>query len=1057
MRLIRSNHTEELAEALAACIADDPLDPFELETIVVPSRGVGRWLTLALAERLGVWGNPNFPFPRSAIERALEALDLGSSEQSKAYDPSRLKWTIADLLLDATPAELETYLGSNADPDRVLRLATRLAAVFDRYVVYRSDLLRGWEAGHDSQWQARLWRQISDRLGPYDIASRIVRGLGGLRARAGDIEVGFSRLHLFSLESLPPVFLRFFEALSATIPMHLYLLAPTSEYVSNVDERGQLSLAIDPEPSQGHRLLTSLGTLARDFQELLLQGDARFDCEEDRFVASDRKTLLTSLQDDILHFRSRPRAPTRQALHEADDSIEIHACTSPMREVLVLHDVIREALERDHSLRPEDIVVLTPDLETYAPAFRAVFGQRESHPIPFEVHDRRTRDDSGFYEEFLAVLDVLESRFSVLDVVRLMDARSWKPELRFSPSERSRLTELLEAAGVRWGIDAAHREDLGFPREGLHTWRTGLGRLFLGFASMPDENRVFRGLLSRGEPSLEDAELLARLSRLGEVLFEFHRDARQSRTVAQWVAALGELAAALFGQEEEPGGALRVLRSSLERLREEAVASDFGRPIPLRTIHRELARAVEHHTPATGFLRRGLTLSELIPLRSIPFRMVCLIGMNESAFPRSDDRPSFDLTRAQPRPGDRSRRHDDCHSFLQALLGARDRLVVTYSSDVTGTRHAPAPSPIVWELLEVVDDYYSREGADSSLVPFEHPMHAFDPAYFEESAPFSSFSKRHLRIAQELAQESNEPTRFELLAEPGPMPEVLSVRDLAQWLWHPTREFIQRRLQVRLEDSTLYEPAGALTELAHLDAFRLGNDALRFKLRGAELRSFLGAAPEFPDGSWGEADQQELAVEVEALLDRRAENTGRGRERARIVSVDVGALRLEERLDGLYDDKRVKHRFNRAETKTELTTWLEHLLMQASSETDLPSKTELYLRATGLRAHSVVLSRVEDARAQLASLVDLYIACQSSPVALLNRASWTFGAVAPMAGVDTALEKAKQRQRSDHQWDRYTRFVWGQEGPFSDPQWAARFGPTSLRVYEPLLRHRSVQ
>ncbi|MDH3727690.1 MAG: exodeoxyribonuclease V subunit gamma, partial [Myxococcales bacterium] len=1008
MDLIRSNRTEELADALASSVRDEPLGPFDSEAIVVQSRGMERWLTLALASRLGVWSNPSFPFPRSAIEQVLDDVDLGPSERSKAYDPARLKWTIAELLHEKAPPELHAYLGEVPDPDRVLRLSSSLSIVFDEYVVYRPAMLHRWLAGSDSHWQAELWRRIANRLGPHDLASRIDRACATLRSGDEAHEIRFKRLHLFSLETLPPLFLDFFTALSRSIPTHLYLLTPTAEYLSNVDKAGQLSLAIDSLARDGHPLLMSLGNLARDFQELLLESDSNVRGDEDRFTMPRRATLLGSLQADILEFRGPPEGSERTSIAASDDSISVHACTSPMREVLILHDIIRAALEDDPTLRPEDIVVMARDLDGYAPAFRAVFGQTDVTRIPYEVHDRKTRDDAGFYDDFLSVLEVLESRFSVLDVVRLMDAQSWREDFRFSSNERARLTDLLQAAGVRWGIDANHREELGFPSESLHTWRAGFGRLFLGFASMPSSIEVFHGLLPRGEPSLEDAELVARLSRLCNVLFDFRERMRGPAHVSIWVDLLGQLSSSLFAEEDDDSGAVRVLRSSLETLRELAEASGYRGAIPLRSIRRELAGVVLRGTPPAGFLRRGATLSELVPLRSIPFRMVCLIGMSGESFPRADDRPSFDLTREKPRLGDRSKRQDDRHSFLQAILCARDRLAITYSGAVTSARSAATPSTVVCELEDTLNRYYQRDGSESVLAPIRHPLHAFDRAYFTEGNALSSFSERHLRIARAMAQPPSEPRPVELRAKPETREGRVSIAELARWIWHPTREFIQSRLGTRFDDSTLYEPTRALTELGNLDAYRVGNDALERSLMGEELRGFLRAAPEFPEGNWGAIGRDELAREIEGLLERRETSAGHGEERTRAVIIDLDGITVEGRLDGLYADRRMKHRFNKVETKTELTTWLEHLLMQASEDHDLPRTTELILRGTDRRADTVRFAPVDEARKLLEDLVKLYQASQESPVPLLNRPSWVFADHVVRDKARQALDRAKK-------------------------------------------------
>ncbi|MGB8332397.1 MAG: exodeoxyribonuclease V subunit gamma, partial [Polyangiales bacterium] len=205
MELIRSNRTEKLADALASRVHEEPLGPLEKETIVVQSRGMAHWLTLALSERLGSWSNPSFPFPRLVIEQILDSLSLGSCDEAIAYDPGQLKWTIAELLRKSVPAELKTYLGEPPSPDRVLRLATSVATVFDGYLMHRPVRLKGWEQGKETHWQAELWRRIVARIGPNHLASRVTEALGVLRAMPPVEAMPFKRLHLFSLETLPPL------------------------------------------------------------------------------------------------------------------------------------------------------------------------------------------------------------------------------------------------------------------------------------------------------------------------------------------------------------------------------------------------------------------------------------------------------------------------------------------------------------------------------------------------------------------------------------------------------------------------------------------------------------------------------------------------------------------------------------------------------------------------------------------------------------------------------------------------------------------------------------
>ncbi len=1048
MKLVRSNRTERLADALADRIRNEPLGPFEKEVIVVQSRGMERWLTLELSKRLGIWSNPAFPFPRGVVEDLLDAFDPGSSDDAVAYEPRHLKWSIAELLHEAPPSELRAYLGDPVDADRALRFAGAVARTFDDYAVFRPELLKLWARGDAPGWQARLWQQLSTRLGPHDLASRIGRALAELRGESLPRVLPFRRLHLFSLETLSPAFLELFIALPPHVETTLYSLEPSSAYLGHVGPSDE-----DEPAPDGHPFLVEAGRLSRDFQELLLSFDERVGERVECFEAPEPRHLLGRVQADIFEFRPPAACGKRDVIDASDASISVHVCGGPMREAQVLHELIRSALEDDSSLQPEDIVVMTPDIDAYAPVFRAVFGQREEQPIPYEVHDRRTRDDAELLDDFTTALEVLDSRFTVLDVAGLMDTESMRASFRFTQDERARLTELLSEAGVRWGVDAAHRAELGFPAEDLHTWRAGLGRLFLGFASTPGSTDVFESLLPRGAPTLEDAELLARLSRLCETLFAFREETRSPRRIEAWASLLERLVGALFAEDDERSPASRILRQTIGHLRELTAHSEYAEPLSLGTLRKELDALLVQGTPAVGFLRRGVTLTELIPLRSVPFRLLCLVGMSEDAFPRSDDRLSFDWLRETHRLGDRNKRNDDRHTFLQALLCARDRLIITYSAPPHGLQTAVNPSPIVSELVETIDRYYLRPGRDHALPTTSHPLHAFDSRYFDGGDLPQSASRRHLEIALAQRAPAIEPEPVVLRAEPKESEPSISVSELTRWLWNPMTTFIERILRARFGESELYEPTHGLTSIGGLQTWSIGNGAIQAGLEDEALRAFLGAAPEFPDGTSGKLERKAVERQVSALRQRAGELADGRVSSSELMSARFGDLTLEGRLGGLFEDQRVVTAFSKVERKSELRAWVEHLLVLSAE--DRPRHTHLVLRAEGQGAVTVSFAPTGDPRALLEPLMQLYRDSQRSPAPLLEEASrrlaQSYDADDPRKGVQAA--RAAVRDLVER--NAGLAYLYEAHDPFVDDDWVEAFVESSMRVYGPLLEHRS--
>jgi exodeoxyribonuclease V gamma subunit len=1060
MELIRSNRTEELADALLSIVRDEPLPPLSQELIVVQSRGMERWLSLRLAQGLGIWANPAFPFPRAAIELLLQELGPDDAEAARAYAPQRLKWVLADLLTEGGIPALERYLGQTPDADRVLRLAGKLGELFDHYVIYRPDVLDQWRRGSEPEdWQATLWRRLDERLGPHDLASRIHSVMPKLARPAGTLSLRFERLHLFAVETLPPLFLSFFAAVSRHIPTKLYLLEPSQEYTAGV-EPAQLSLPVIPgeeasSSSDGHPLLSSLGALSREFQDMLLEG-VLVERETDRFVTPVGDSLLSRTQADILAFNPPNEGP-KPIVDANDASISIHECTSPFRETQVLHELIRAALEDDPGLRPEDIVVMVPDLDSYAPAFEAVFGAEQALPIPYDVHRATSPHGVDLFGDALTILSALGSRFSMLDMLKLLEAQSLREAYRFSQSEQARLAELLRDAGVRWGIDGEHRIELGFPADATHSWRAGLSRLLLGFCMPPDDPRVFGGLMPRGAPSLGDAELIGRLSDFCELLFRFRSEAKGPLPAPLWAQRCDKLLRSLLRDDDDCAEAARSLRDALQDILEGAERAGFTAPVSLETVRQELARRLARASANNGFLRRGVTLTELVPLRSVPFRIVCLAGMSEERFPRADDRPGYDLTRRRQRRGDRNKRRDDRHSFLQSLLCARDRLLITYSPRLPPRHGRAAPSPIVLELREAAARYYAREEGEPIEIA-RHPLQAFDARYFDGTGPLRSFSEHNAALCQALVEPKPERSPVVLSAQSTEPVTQLSPAELRRWIWHPMREFVQRRLDTRLERSELYEPSRPLTDIEPLQRFIVGERALGLSRAHVSLTEHLAASPEFPDGSWGLLQREKLQREIESMQaeHRRLKSPSSAQET--LVAIRLGELRLEGRLHGVQQTERLLTRFCKPGRAPELEVWIEHLLLNAGPA-DLPKRTVLVLRgqeALAGQASVVRFCPVPDALEKLHALAELCLASQSEPSPLYPIVSWELAQRA-LQGKDLEygfrqLGDALFKSAGSH--DPYLALGWNPK-QLNDPDWREHCLAAAQAVYGPLIEHRS--
>ncbi|HVM95938.1 MAG TPA: exodeoxyribonuclease V subunit gamma, partial [Candidatus Acidoferrales bacterium] len=560
MLVHRSNRMESLVEMLARVVDTRLRDPFARECIVVQGRGMERWLSMQLAQRLDVWANPHFPFPRKFIERSFDEL-LGPTEKARdLYDPGVLLWTIADLLPGLLEHgefdEVRSYLarvgptstatGSIEADFHLIALAERIAVVLDQYAVFRPQWIADWEQGRGGHWQALLWQKIVKRLGPGSVATLARRWLQ--RLPAVDEALLPQRLSIFGLSTLPPLYLDLFAALASRIEVHLFLLSPSREYWAWVRSKRQVwrqllaeerttsdfeAIAAD---AQGNPLLASLGRLGGDFQ-CVIESNVDYR-DDDSYFEPGTGSILTTLQSDILNLRHRHRDSAKTpslAVDHDDESVRIHACHSPTREVEVLHDQLLDLFERQHGLEPRDVIVLSPDIDAYAPFIDAVFAGSGGAPpqIPYRIADRKVRSTDDVVDTFLTLLSLLRGRFSAPDVVDLLNREPIYTRFGIVAEEVDVVHEWVREAGIRWGIEAAHRGALDQPPLAEHTWRFGLDRMFLGYAMAGDQRRLFQGVLPLDDMEGTPTELLGKLTECLDRLFALQRSLQAPRDLAQ--------------------------------------------------------------------------------------------------------------------------------------------------------------------------------------------------------------------------------------------------------------------------------------------------------------------------------------------------------------------------------------------------------------------------------------------------------------------------------------------------------------------------------------------
>jgi exodeoxyribonuclease V gamma subunit len=1105
----RSNRMEKLADALGD-IVSRPLGAATIrESIVVQGRGMERWLSMRLARRFGIWANPDFPFPRRLIFRAARVLLGEEDPRSACFEPQALTWSVAallPLLLGRKEfAPIANYLRGDDRARRRLQLAARIADTFDQYAVFRPEMVLGWDGGKGDDWQAVLWRAITERHGRVHVAARI-RALLEALDRADEAPRGLPpRIAVFGVSTLPPLYLRVLVGLSRLVEVHLLLLSPSREYWADVRSKREIirELArrgaregVSPDADElhlheGNPLLASLGHLGRDFQ-CILEEEADY-ADLERYEDPGHDGMLRTLQSDLLLLRHRGGGDGEVppiALTDADRSISVHACHGPMREVEVLHDQLCEMFEKDPSLEPRDVVVMSPAIDAYAPYVDAVFGrlrgaQSGRREIPYHVADRSVRTTDEVVEAFARLIRVLRGRLAAAEVVDLLTVDPLRRRFRIEAEDLDRLRRWVGESGIRWGADAGHRGEARGFAETLNTWRFGLDRLLLGHAIEGEGRICWRGVLPFDGIEGDASELLGHFVEFCEEVFRSRRDLDRPRAVFEWTEILLWLLGRMVEETPFNRRQHQRVRAVLAELRRRAVAAGFDEPLPLDALLPQIDLELRESVPTAGFLSHGVTFCALVPMRSIPFRVVCLLGMNDGAFPRVRPSPGFDRTAARRRRGDRSQREEDRYLFLEALLSARDHLLVSYvGQDIHDNTELP-PSVVVSDLLDSLDESFrippGRDGKARSVrerVVVRHPLQAFSPRYFGAGLPADdrlfSYATTYVAGAQKLAGARS--ARPPFLSQPlPPDPEasaVVTIDELARFFENPARGLLQHRLGIRLRHAGDVLDGRDPLELDELHKWEIGQDLLRRRIAGEDLESVLAsvaASGRLPQGTPGRCLYREISATVETVAAVAGSLIAAPRLEPRSLDETIGDVRLTGVIRDLWPAGQVRWQYARLAGRHQIGFWIRHLALCLAAPDGSPRVTFFVARAArdeGAVYRFRPVAR-DSARERLRELIDLRRLGLSAPLAFFPRTSFAYVERLRRAGEPgAALEAARVQFFGDYRIppernDPYVSLALGDRDPlqggfrfFAGDGEPPGFRDLAERICGPLLDHR---
>ncbi len=1083
--LYHSNQVDLLKTLMSELIRLEPLaNPLEAEVILVQSPGMSQWLKLSMASEQGIAANIEFPLPATFIWRLFEKV-LPDVPSKSAFNKESMTWRLNELLphylSHSDFAPLAQYL---ADDDKLkqLQLAEKIADVFDGYLVYRPDWIAAWEAGQDveeigeeQQWQPILWRALYDHTvasgeSPYHRANLYDEFIDTLSHYHGEISGLPKRLFVFGISSLPPRYLEALHAIGQHIDVHFMFTNPCRYYWGDVRDqktiarmaaqsrrqiewhgdhseevgseallKGSVEQNIEDEAhlaQVGNSLLASLGKLGRDNLQLLSQ----LECQEvDAFVDLPRETLLSRIQSDILELDERSHQPQntlnpKQIVSSDDHSLTIHSCHSATREVEVLHDHLLRLFQQDPSLNPRDVIVMVPDINAYTPAIEAIFGHGvDSRTIPYSISDRTTTEANPVLNAFFALIGLSKTRAPASLILELLETPAILRRFGLSLSDFEAIKRWVEEVGIRWGLTAQTGHNLGFEQVPLNTWQFGLQRMLMGYAMHPDTGLYqsddtviapFNGIQGM------QADVAGRLAEFIDGLIEFQSKLTGTYTIEQWQQLINQLLDGFFSAELDDEMMLSAIRESVTQLKKPLSELTTDTLLDSELVLYCLKQKLSQSRVSQRFLAGQVNFCTLMPMRSIPFKVVCLMGMNDGVYPPAELVEGFDLMQNRARAGDRSRRIDGRYMFLEAMLSAQQSLYISYVGRSIKDNGALEPSILVSELSEYCQHNYSLEHAselddEQSAAMLkqhlfsEHSMTPYSASQFSGEAP--SFAAEWLPVAQSGDQpidstesDWNLPSVMDELS----WPVELELDSLRRFWTLPVKRFMNQRLGVYFDP---FQPSMIDEEpfaMGGLGSFNLRQELLENALEASiasgqvqmNTKPFLKqkrAQGVLPVGAFGELDILQSEQQTQQLLETLLPHC-QSPIPAQAIEVSLAPWDDHRRVvvqgwfDSLYTISDSQHRLLRYRSgqlraKYLLGYWIEHLLLCASGKSVFT--TMIGMAKEGAVEWSFVPLECEQAKVWLNQLLKGYFEGLDQPLAFFIDSYWE-GAV--------VVEKAKQ-------------------------------------------------
>ena len=964
-----SNKLKILSDTFLTKIIKNSTSIFDKDIVVVQSQMMKEWLSLEIAKKFGICANINFLFPNDFFLYVSKFFTQKNEQSIPTIDV--MTWQIMRLLQNFIELKREEFkpvknyinLKDSASFKKSYQISRELAKLFDRYTIFRTDIIEDWENGKSTNFQAILWRSLIE-----ENKNSILTLFHKIKKNSIIKNNMPQQATIFGLSYLPPFYMNFFDTISKFMNIDFFLLKPSCHYwgdfVSKAEKKRILTNKQHSERlhiEEKNRILESMGRQARDFFETILEFNW---VEKENYIENSDNNLLSKIQNDILHLRER-----EEKEKILDNSIQIHSVHNIVREVEVLYDFILSAIEENKNLKTSDIIVVAQDIETYIPYIEFVFSNSK---IPF--FDKEIEKKSHIIEVFLNLLDITTTRFESNKVLYFIE--SVKKNFSFKDEDIELIKLWIEELNIRWGFDAESKKDISLPATRENTWSYGIDRLLLGYFMKSEQDKTFLDILPfdnvEGNKSIvlgNFIEFLTKLSNLNKSL-------KISRDLKKWQIFLNSIFDDfIFDKNTEE---TKIIKSIINNLEREFNASNFTDKIDISVIKTHIKDKINNVDLSRGFLRNGITFSSMLKSRSIPFKVVCLLGM-DSSYPRVEKKLNFDLMTKKYRKGDKSKVFDDAHLFLEALLSAEEKFYVSYVGYSEKDNSPKAPSIFVTDML----NYIRKNFTGISNLEVFHKLHAFSPSYFDgTNENLFSYSSENRELAESLFSYSNKKSELTENFLKGKLQEAdnfdlpqsfkeLSIKDFCSFFKHPAKYFIEKRLDIyfkeRIETDVLDKEPFKIE--AGLDKYLINKSALSYKKNKKSFQSFYNTKKNegvLPHTKIGKIEALKSFKQATSLFKKAEKFSTMENEKEIEIAISINDFQVSGKIGSIFDKKCIIFKSGKIKIKDKLEACILNLFL--STQKNIITETILI----GIDATLIFPNFEEEAEEILKTLIKKY-------------------------------------------------------------------------------------